>query len=254
MNRIFIDKEEVILEKVAKSITINSIPRNNPFSFLNVTIDIVKSCDLELVFNLEDSKINILINCNPNIKFNLYEVKKGCKSKIQYKFDIKENSNVCVEKLICSSDIKESTIIQLNGESASIDYKLKSIADNKQVYDIAVSHNCKNTSSNITNNSVCIDDGKVFFQVFGYVDNGINKCILNHDNHIINLTNNKCQICPNFYISECDTIVNHSAIIDGLKEEKLSDSKKIINDFLLNNVNSKIIQKEIKNNVNKYWR
>ena len=265
MNKILIDKEQVILSKCSKSINIKTIPRMIPFGIFSITIDIFKSCDLEIDFNLDSSKINIVFNCYPNIEFNLYEIKHGSDSKIQYTFNVSENSIINIEKFSNVTEIKETLIGNLNGEDSVFNYTLKSIATKKQVYDIAISHNCKNTTSNINNNAINIEDGKVYFQVYGYVDKGIKGCILNHNNHIINLTNHKCQICPNLYISEYDTIANHSALIGGFNKEQLfylmsrgikeeDATKLMIDGFLLKDIKSKKIQKEIKNNIKIYWR
>ena len=248
MNKILIDKETVVLKNVTKSINIDIVPRTSPFGYLNITIDVIKDSDIELDFNMLDSKINVLINCEPNIRFNIYEIKHGNNSKTQYKINLNENSTLYLEKINYSCDSKESTIVSLNGENSSIYFNLRGFAIDKQVCDLAISHNSKNTSSTINNNALSIDDGKIYFQLFEYVDTGITGCVLNNNDYIINLSSNKCQVNPCLYISEKDTIVNNNAVID------ITNDKDNISRYLLKDIKHKKIQREINKNIKKYWR
>lgn len=265
MNKILIDKEEVILEKVNKKIDIKTTLRTNIFGITRIVIDVLKSCSLELNYNLYNSKLDILFNVKPNIKFNLYEYKTGDKAKIQYTFNIEEKSIVNIEKFNYSSNIKEMVIANLNNQEASFNYLLKTIATSKEIYDLVISHNAKGTNSEIRNNAVCIDNGKVSLQVSGYVDKGIKNCTINQNNHIINLTDNKCEIRPNLYIDEYDTVANHSALIGGFEKNELfylqsrgicekTAKKLLIKGFLISNLNSNTIIRRINKQLKKYWR
>lgn len=265
MNKIIIDKEEIVLEKIDNKLDVKYEIRNNPFGITKVVINVLKNCSLEIDYLMDNSKYDILFNIEPKVKFNLYEYKKGDKAKIQYTFNTSDNSNVNIYKFNNILNIKEMIIANLNGINSSIDYNFKSIATTKEVYDIVVSHNSKNTSSNIINNSLCTKDGKVYIQVSGYVDNGITGCELNQSNQIINLTDNKCEIRPNLYINEYDTIANHSALIGGFDNDELfylqtrgiselEARKLLINGFLLSNIENKNMIKIIENNIKEYWR
>lgn len=260
MNKILIDKEDVILEKLSKKIDIKTTLRTDIFGITKIIIDVFKSCSLELDYNMDNSKLDILFNVKPNVKFNLYEYKTGDKAKIQYTFNIDEKSLVNIEKFNFASNIKEMIITNLNGSNANINYTLKSISTSKEVYDLVISHNAKETISEIRNDTVCIENGKVSFQVSGYVDKGIKKCIINQNNHIINLTDNKCEIRPNLYIDEYDTVANHSALIGGFDKDELfylqsrgineiEAKKLLIRGFLINNLNNKKIIEKINNNI-----
>ena len=265
MNNILVDKEEVIVNKISKKLDINTTLRTNIFGITRIVIDVLKSCTLELNYNLDNSKIDILFNVKPNVEFKLYEYKTGDKAKIQYTFNIEENSNINIEKFNSALNIKEMIITNLNGENSAITYTLKSIATTKEVYDMVVSHNCKNTNSYVRNNAVCISDGKVYFQVSGYVDKGIKNCVINQNNHIINLTDNKCEIRPNLYIDEFDTEANHSALIGGFDENEMfymqsrgineiTAKKLLMKGFLTNSLTNKKLIKIINNKIREYWR
>ena len=265
MNKIVIDKEEVVLENITNKIDVSYEIRNNPFGITKVIINVLKSCSLEIDYIMDNSKYDILFNIEPNVKFELYEYKNGNKAKIQYTFNTKDDSVVNIYKFNNILNVREMIIANLNGINSSIDYNFKSIATTKEVYDIVVSHNSKNTSSNIINNSLCIESGKVYIQVSGYVDNGITGCEINQSNQIINLTDNKCEIRPNLYINEFDTIANHSALIGGFDLDELfylqtrgiselEARKLMINGFLLSNIENKNMIKRVENSIKEYWR
>ena len=265
MNRILIDKEEIIIEKITKKVEVITTPRTSSSGVTKVVINVLKDCELELEFELDNSKIDIVFNISPKVNFKLFEYKKGEKGKIQYTYNILEDSVVNVYKFAYAKNIKEMIITNLNGIKASIDYTFKSISISNDIYDIVVNHNAKETISEIRNNSVCLEDGKLSFQVSGYVDNGIKGCIINQSNHIINLTNNKCEIRPNLYINEYDTVANHSALIGGFSNEELFylqsrgislvDAKKLlIRGFLLSNLSNNKMIKNIGKTIKEYWR
>jgi Fe-S cluster assembly scaffold protein SufB len=265
MNKIVIDKEEVILENVSNKLDITTEIRTNTFGITKIVINVLKSCSLEIDYIMDNSKLDILFNIEPKVKLDLYEYKNGDKGKIQYTFNTNKDSKVNIYKFNNILNVREMIIANLNGINSSIDYNFKSIATTKEVYDIVVSHNNKNTSSNIINNSICTKDGKIYFQVSGYVDNGITGCNINQFNRIINLTDNKCEIRPNLYINEFDTVANHSALIGGFDPEELfylqtrgigelEARKLLINGFLLSNIENKNMIKTIEKSIKEYWR
>lgn len=265
MNRIVIDKEEIILEKVTKKIEVTTIPRKDIFGINKLIINVLNDCALEINYNIDNCKLDITINIMDGVNFNLYEHKEGNKGKIQYTFNLKNNSLLCIDKFSIVNNIKEMIIVNLAGVNATIDYNFKSISASKGVYDIVVNHNAFNTISNIKNNAVNLEDGKINFQVSGYVDNGIKGCVINQNNRIINFTNNKCEIRPNLYINEYDTIANHSALIGGFSHDELfylqsrgineADANKLlIHGFLISDLNNKKMIRRIERSIKEYWR
>lgn len=264
MNKIIIDKEEVILEKITKKINVEVIPRKDIFGITKIIIDVIKSTDLEINSLFSNTKLDIVINLKDNVILNLYEYKRGEKAKLQYTYNLDEESNINVFKFSNLDTIKEMIICNLNGNKSSISYNFKAISTCKEVYDMIINHNHKNTSSDIKNNSVCTDDGKVSFQVSSYVDKGIKNCHVNQTNRIINLNNNKCEIRPNLYIDEYDVDANHSALIGGFNGDELfylqsrgiredDANKLLIKGFLLSDLSNKKMIKDIENNIKEYW-
>lgn len=155
--------------------------------------------------------------------------------------------------------------INLDNKNSSINYNFKSIADNKETYDYYIYHNAEFTKSNIKNNSVCINNGDIIYQVSSFVPKDIKGCIVNQNNRIINLTNNKCEIRPNLYIDCLDTEASHSALIGKFSEEEMfyiqsrgisyNDTLKLlIEGFLKSDITNKDLLNYINKNINKYWR
>ena len=131
---------------------------------------------------------------------------------------------------------------------------------------MVINHNAKYSSSNIINNVVNIEAGKVLIDVNGIVPKGNIGCILNQSNRIISLNNNKCQINPNLLIDENDVVANHSAFVGKFDEEQLfylqsrgisyNDALKLlIKGFIIEGLKlDNASLKEIEDSLNKYWR
>ena len=262
MNRIIIDKGKIIEEKITKNIEVIKVNNKN---IVKVIVNVLKDSELEIEYLIKNDEIDIEFNISSNVNFNLYEYKRGINGKIQYTYNLSEYSDVKINKFSYINSINEFILTNLNGFKAKFDYNFKSISTNNEIYDIIVRHNYKETISEVKNNAVCLNDGKISFNISGYVDNGIKNCIINQNNHIINLTNNKCEIRPNLYINEFDTIANHSALIGGFNNDELFymqsrgisliDAKKLlIRGFLLSNLNNKRMIKNVDDIIKEYWR
>ena len=264
MNRILIKGNEVDLKTVNKKLSILLMPRKDIFGVNKIIIDVVKDTELEINYNLDDSKFDIIINLQKDVILSLYEYKIGNKGKIQYTYNLEDNSLVNVYKFNKCINIREMINFRLN-KNAEAYYHFKSISMDKELYDIDVRHNGENSLSDIKNNCVNTDNGKVSIQVSSYVEKGIKGCTVNQSNRIINLTDNKCEIRPNLYIKEYDVEANHSALIGGFSLDEMfymlsrgineyEANKLLINGFLLSNIDSPKMIKKITSYIKEYWR
>ena len=156
-------------------------------------------------------------------------------------------------------------IVKLKEENAKIDYNFKTISNKKETYDYHIFHDAKNTYSNIKNNGVCIEDGSIIYQVSSFVPKDITSCIVNQNNRIINLTDNKCEIMPNLYIDSNDVEASHSALIGKFTDEEMfyiqsrgidynNALKLLITGFLTSDIKNNKILREVNKNIEKYWR
>lgn len=266
MNKIKVVNDNLAMSNVSKNIQVEYYKKECLFAINDLKINISKDSDLDIEIDLkEDSKLNFNINIEPNVKLNLNVITKGTTGKIQYKYTLGENSLCNINKFQNIFSIKEMIIVNLNGINADFEYNFKTISNNKETYDYHIFHNYNNTISNIKNNGVCIKDGNIIYQVSSFVPKEITGCIVNQNNRIINLTDNKCEIKPNLYIDSFDVEASHSALIGKFSDEEMfyiqsrgidykNALKLLITGFLTSDIGNKKIIKMINQNIEKYWR
>ena len=266
MNKIKVVDDNLDKVNVNNNINIEYYKKEMLFAINEIKITINKSTDLELEIKLKkDTKLNININVQNDVKLDLNIITKGNSGKVKYTYNILENGCVNVFKFQNIKDIKELVCVNLLEEKAQINYNFKTIVNGKESYDYNIVHEYCNTISNIKNNAVCIDEGSAIYQVSSFVPKDITGCIVNQNNRIINLTNNKCEIMPNLYIDTSDVSASHSALIGKFSDEEMfyiqsrgidykNTLKLLITGFLTSDINSIKVLKEINKNLDKYWR
>ena len=266
MNKIRIVNDNLENLSLNKGINIEYIKKECLFGINEIKINVVKNTNLDIDIDLkEDTKLNFNIIVAANVNLNLNILTKGSTGKLQYKYKLNENSMSNVFKFQNVDKIKEMIIADLNGINASFIYNFKTISNQKETYDFHIFHNAKDTISNIKNNGVCIDEGVIIYQVSSFVPKNITGCIVNQNNRIINLTNNKSEIKPNLYIDCNDVTASHSALIGKFSDEEMfyiqsrgidykSAIKLLITGFLTSDISNAKITKNILRNINKYWR
>ena len=264
MNKIIINNDNIYLEESDNNLELNVSKKNKFLKVKNVKIKIKEDTDIIIECGEAiDTKLDININIAKNIRAKIYEIKENGNYKYQYTYNLEKNSQLEVEKIIDVESIHENTLINLNGENAKIDYKLKTISKNNEKYNFVVNHNAKKTISNIINNGVNIKEGKLEFNVSTFIPKGNIKCNASQSGRIINETKNKCIIKPNLFIDENDVIADHSALIGTFSKDEIfylmsrginknKAQKLLARGLLLKNIN---YHKEKFNEIiNKYWR
>lgn len=236
--------------------------KTDQFLVDSLKIKIKEDTDLELIIE-DDEKIDIFINVLEGVKTKICEYIFASSIKVQYKYYLETDSEIEVKKINKADSIKEYDIINLNGENAKFKRVLKTVSVGSEKYDMLVYHNCKNTISDLINHGVNILEGTLTFNISTFVPENISGCYANQGNRIINLTESKCQICPNMYIDCFDVVANHNAFIGTFKEEELfylqsrgitvqDATKLLIKGFLTSELDD--AQKEkFKDIINKYW-
>lgn len=264
MNKIVVLDEKIESSKLDSSIKCELVSKKSLFEINTLKIDILKDTSLNILSNVTSkAKLNIEINVLENVNCNINEFRQGKEFKIKYNYNINSNSTANIYKFYDMDNMKEYVQIDLNGENATINYNFKTISKNTEKYDLAIYHNSSNTNSNIINNGVNINNGNLTFNVSSFVDKGNIKCNVIQNSRIINLTDNKCMICPNLYIDEYDVTASHSAHIGTFEYEELfylmsrGIEKKeatylLIKGFLLNNMSE--LSEKIEEICENYWR
>lgn len=264
MNKIKIVNKDLEIEKLNDCIDY-SFKTDDRYNINVLKLIIKQDTDINLDIEVKDELIiEVDIQLLDKVSANIYECINGKKAKIKIKYELGEESELIIKNINSIEDIKEQSICELNGKKAKIKKILKTVSRGNQQYDVIVNHNNINTESDIINHGVNIEKGVLNFNVSSIVFENIEKCYVNQNNRIINLTNNKCSISPNMYIDCYDVTANHSAYIGTFKDEelfylqsrgisKLDATKLLIRGFLTSELEE--FQKEIYNKIiDKYWR
>lgn len=258
MNKIVLVDNEITIN-VDDSIEVETLDRF--IDVKKIIIKLLKNTSLEIEYTSKASKLDIEIVVKENVSCHIFEIRHDEKLKAQYRYILDTNSCLNITKFYDTKETRELGVVELNGVQAKIDYQLKTIATEKQKYDLMVYHNEKNTVSNIKNHGVNIKDGSIIFNVTGIVYNGIKDCTLDQDNKIVTFNQNKCTIDPKLLIEEQDVVANHSALIGKFDEDELfylqsrgiDRTEAIIlltKGFLLENLSDERLDHIIE----KYWR
>lgn len=260
MNKIIVVDNKIKLD-IDHSIEVVSLDRFELFDVKKIIIKILKDTNLEIEYTSKESKIDIELVVSDFVTCHVFELRHDKKLKAQYRYIVGTNSSLNITKFYDCEEVKELGVIELNGEHANVDYKLKTIATKEQKYDLVIYHNVKNTISNITNHGVNLEEGKITFNVTGLVYNGMTDCELNQNNKIVTFNDNKCTITPKLLIDENDVVANHSALIGKFDEDEIfylqsrgidknSAITLLTKGFLLENLEDERLERIIE----KYWR
>ena len=261
MNRIEVKNNFVVTSNINDSIAIVA----NESLVSNIQIIFKNSTDLEIYFDSDiDTKLNIEYILEEDVNVNIYEVRTGLKTKVQYKYTLKKNANLYLYRFNNSNNMREVDIVSLDGENASIEFNLRTLSTNKEKYDIYVYHDHKNTKSILNTIGIALK-GSIVFNVTGVVEKGNCGSFLDQNNQIITLTNEKCQINPNLLIEEYDVDASHNATIGKFNADEIfylmsrgineADAIKILSKGLIvNNLKDETKKDKIINYIDEYWR
>lgn len=265
MNKIKIVNDKFIIIEEDSKIEYSYLLKNSEYSINSLKIKVKEDTNLELDISVtESNKLDVYINVLNGVNLKINEYISGSDLKVQYKYYLEEKSKVDIQKINNIKSVKEYDIFNLNGVGAKVKRVLKTISSNKQKYDMLVYHNAKETSSDLINHGVNVEEGKLTFNVSSFVPNDISNCFVNQSNRIINLTDGKCVINPNMYIDCFDVTANHSAFIGSFSDEELfylqsrgidkeTATKLLIRGFLTSNLNEQLKDK-YNDIIDKYWR
>lgn len=265
MNKIKIVDDVLEVVTLNSDIELEEIPKNEFFEVTTMILKVKKDTDLLLEYSTRvATKLNIKIEVEKDIRFNIIEYRYGKNFKVQYSYNLYEDSFTNIYKFYDVKGIKEMNMIYLLEENAKINYYFNTISNGCEKYNMTIYHQAKNTTSNIINNGVNILKGNLTFNISSFVTEKSINCDVMQESRIINLTNNKCQINPNLFIDEYDVNASHSAHIGTFDKEEMfylnsrgidnkNAQKLLVTGLLIKDMPNFLISK-IKRNINKYWR
>ena len=261
MNKIEVRNDLISLEEIDDKIEI--IKTKSLISSFKIVFK--ESTDLEIVFEAkEETKLSFEYEVLNNVNVNLFEIRTGLKTKIQYKYNIKENARLYLYRLNKASNVRECDFANLNGENSHIEFNLRTLSSSQEKYDIYVSHNNCNTSSVVNNVGIALN-GSIIFNVTGEISKGNKKSYLDQNNHIVTFNPSKNQINPNLLVEEFDVEANHNAVIGAFDDNTLfyfmsrgineKDAIKLLCEGLIcSNLKENYSKEKILDNIQEYWR
>lgn len=258
MNKIIISDE--IKTNLDNSIDVNLEECNELFGVCKIVITPIRDTKLEISYNIPNFKADVIVNMAEDVNFEIFELRESENVKVKYEYNLEKMSNLKISKFYDVSKVKELDTINLNGEGSYVEYVLKTIATDKQDFNLRLYHNAKGTISKVVNNGVNVS-GSIDFKVEGIVPKGISGCELNQNSRIVTFNDNVCKIDPIFLIDDNDVIADHSALIGRFSEEELfylklrgidhnSAINLLVKGFLLDSIDDDRLDNIIK----KYWR
>ena len=217
--------------------------------------DIIITEDTILIIRLNNSSNDINIDVMDNMCLEVYEIDLNTSNKIKY--NLRENANVIVNKL--AKDNSDTTLINMNGDNATLKYYTNIINYNDNTYRFRIVHNANYTNSEVYNHCVNFTNSKFEFLVDSCVDKKAIECYCNQDNKIIDIKNGKNYISPNLIVDNNLINANHSAYIGKFKKDvlfylmsrglSLKESQKLIVRGEFNEIIENISDEDIKNMV-----
>ena len=229
-----VDNFEHALFKVDKNTTRRLILNSNEFKEVEITIDENSTLYIDsLMFVPTDFKVKVVLL-------------KG--SHLEYKHISSYSNNVKLEVL-------------LKGEESSVNINVLSLAKSfNSNFDINVCHMAKNTSSDVKNYAVSIDDAQNIFNTIGKIEKSMSKSKCIQLTRGINIgKNSSVKVLPVLLIDEYDVVAKHGATIGKMSDDELfylmsrglskQDAFKLILSGIINPFLESLIDEESKDRV-----
>ena len=162
-----------------------------------------------------DNEVKLDIVVNENISSKLVIIASS-----NYDINIKLNRN---SSLIVNSLNKNNSVnvnISLLEES-NINYNHSVLTNSDSINNFNILHKDSNSISNLNNNGININSGKLFFIINGKVPNKLNNITCNQKSKIINYSLGNSKIIPNLIIDSNDIIASHSAYIGKIDDDDI---------------------------------
>lgn len=162
-----------------------------------------------------DNEVKLDIVVNENIFSKLVIIASS-----NYDINIKLNRN---SSLIVNSLNKNNSVnvnISLLEES-NINYNHSVLTNSDSINNFNILHKDSNSISNLNNNGININNGKLFFIINGKVPNKLNNITCNQKSKIINYNLGNSKIIPNLIIDSNDIIASHSAYIGKIDDDDI---------------------------------
>jgi len=247
---------------------INNLINNFENEYIIMNDNIItfkKNCDYSIYYDNCDN-INIQINVLSNVYVKLFEYMDGLEVKSNIVYNIDDNGTLLLYKFYSNKNVEEDIVVNLNGYMSKFNYNFSNICVNSESYKFTVNHNNSKSISNICNKCICLDNGKIDFNIDTVVNKGNINCNMNQDTKIINFGDNHSVIRPNMFVDEDNIEARHASVIGRFNDDELfylmargidynNAIKLLVKGYIFSNL---IVDMEKRSKIldviNKYWR
>ena len=247
MNKIEVVNDVITKKKLDGALKL-VVDEGTEFMAVNqLKMTVVKSTTLKIIYHgTKSSKLNIIIDVEPNQTLRLEEIHIHDKMKIQYQYRIHENAKVRVNRMAKCQQGRKWDIAYLNGSKAQFSLCESAIAYDGQFNHVLVYHNASDTKSFFCFRGCTLDKGNIKLAMSGIVEDNMKYCKLEQDGEIVAQNNQVSDIQTNYVKEEEKTvkISSHTALHQG------AYSHNEIRQFLTDNIKftkgfQEIMEKEI---------
>lgn len=248
----FVNKIEVVNDVITKKKLDGAlklvVDEGTEFMAVNqLKMTVLKSTTLKIIYQgTKPSKLNIVIDVEPNQTLRLEEIHIHDKIKVQYQYRISENAKVRVNRMAKCHQIRKWDIAYLNGQKAQFSLCESAIAYQEQQNHVLVYHNASDTNSLFCFRGLTLEQGKIQLSMAGIVEEQMKQCNLKQDGEITSVNNQESDIQTNYVTEEEKTVKVNSHT--ALNKAKLQKNE--IRQFLTDNIKftkeyQQMIEKEI---------
>lgn len=263
MNTIIIEGDSIKECSCKKNIKVDFSLKNEDFTVNVLTIHIKEDTKLLINAKQEDCKLKINYIIDPYIKAEILDLRKINGLKMAEEIHLNEKSELKIIKFYEGKNVKKQDTIYMNGSESKLFYILKTIASEKQNYNVTVYHKNCDTICDICHHGVTKENGSISFDITNIIEKEMKNTVVNQENRIITNNSKMCKICPNLIVDEQDVVANHSAHLGDVNEDELfylesrgidvHDAKNLlIQGFLLEKIEE--YKEKIKDYITFEWR
>ena len=195
-------------------------------------VDFSSKNNQDFLLNNYEEKSYILVNPRGDISFALKDnahLKLSIVNKNDDKALIKGSVGRNSQLEVFYADFAEAnnmikTDINLDGENASVNWHLASLAKGKgkKTYEVSVAHNNTDTKSQIDNYGVCKDEAKLSFSGIVHIKNGASRSIAHQNAKIIIFDDDTDAIAkPILKIDDNDIEASHASSVGKISDDEL---------------------------------
>ncbi len=248
MNKIEVVNDVIVKKNLDDAFTLVVDEGTEFLSVNQLKITVKKNATLKVFYHgTKPSKLNIVIEVQPNQKLRMEEIRFNQNVKVQYQYRILDGACVTVNRMSSSHHKRQWDLVYLNGKNAQFSLCESTIASKEQHNHVLIYHNASHTKSFLNFRGITVEEGKIQLSMTGIVEQGMNHCKLEQNAEIVGMNDQVSEIEPMYVVEEDKTVqaVTNTNIVNTMPQNVT------MRQFLMGNVTftkefQHKIEKEIK--------